>query len=119
MIEDRPGAIWVGTTVGLFRLIRTRGEWTLGHPEFTPPIGEAADGLLEDDEGALWIAFYTGRDAKLIDELWTDKLTFSSPLFPTTTGFGRCWKIGETASGLARIHGLALLLGNPKSGGPH
>jgi signal transduction histidine kinase/ligand-binding sensor domain-containing protein len=117
LVEDRQGAIWVGTNAGAFRLLRSGGQWALGRPEFKLPVSEAAEGLLEDHEGRLWIAFYNGRDAKLYRGTLNGQGDVFQPKFLRGNRILAMLQDREGRIWLGTYHGLALLVADPQAGG--
>jgi signal transduction histidine kinase/ligand-binding sensor domain-containing protein len=118
LLEDRQGAIWVGT-YGLFRLSRTGGRWAWARPEATLPTHDSAEYLFEDHTGKLWIAFYTGHDAKLYRRTPDGQVDVFQPAFFHENRIQSMLEDQRNRIWVGTYHGLALLLSNPKSGGPH
>jgi len=117
LVEDRQGSIWVGTNAGAFRLLRSGGEWALGRPEFKWPINEAAEGLLEDHKGRLWIAFYNGHDAKPYRRTLDGQVDLFQASFFRGNRILAMLQDREGRVWLGTYHGLALLVADLRVGG--
>jgi ligand-binding sensor domain-containing protein len=55
LFEDRQRTIWVGANAGVFQLVQAGGQWALRRPDLGLAINVAAEILLEDHDGNLWI----------------------------------------------------------------
>ena len=74
LLEDRDGALWVGTAEGLYRLQRSGRDVALVAVDIGAPRDYAAQSLVIDlqqtRDGALWVATHTGL-YRLHDARWT------------------------------------------------
>jgi ligand-binding sensor domain-containing protein len=67
VLEDRHGRLWVGTGVGLFQLARDGGRYSrYGSAPSASGNREVTD-LLEDETGALWVAYENGGGLARVD----------------------------------------------------
>jgi PAS domain S-box-containing protein len=62
ILQDQRGAIWCGTSAGLFRLNQINGEWKFEIIDLGTSIKKmgAISALLEDGNGSVWVGAYFG-----------------------------------------------------------